>query len=59
MSAAGVLKAAHTLGIRVPNELQIVGFDGITLGGMLTPGLTTMAQDVYKVGALATRMLIN
>ncbi|WP_203245861.1 LacI family DNA-binding transcriptional regulator [Sporosarcina beigongshangi] len=59
VSAAGVLKAAHTLGMTVPDDLQIVGFDGITLGGMLTPGLTTVAQDVYKMGTLATRMLIK
>ncbi len=59
LSAAGALKAAHSLGIAVPDELQIVGFDGIALGGMLTPGLTTVAQNVYKMGALATRMLIK
>lgn len=59
VSAAGVLKAAHSLGIIVPDQLQIVGFDGIALGGMLSPGLTTVAQDIYKLGALVTRMLIK
>lgn len=59
VSAAGALKAAHSLGISVPEKLQIVGFDGIALGGMLTPGLTTVGQDVYKMGAIATRMLIK
>lgn len=59
VSAAGALKAAHSLGINVPGKLQIVGFDGIALGGMMTPGLTTIAQDIYKMGAIATRMLIN
>jgi len=59
VSAAGVLKAAHSLGIVVPDELQIVGFDGIALGSMLTPGLTTVAQDIYRMGALVTRMLIK
>lgn len=59
VSAAGALKAAHSLGIAVPDDLQIVGFDGITFGGMLTPGLTTVAQDLYKMGAIATRMLIK
>lgn len=59
ISAAGALKAAHSLGVSVPDELQIMGFDGISLGGMLTPGLTTVAQDIYKMGAYATRMLIK
>ena len=59
VSAAGALKAVQGMGISVPNQLQIVGFDGITLGSMLMPGLTTIAQDIYKMGALATRMLIK
>ncbi|MGO1060737.1 LacI family DNA-binding transcriptional regulator [Planococcus sp. FY231025] len=59
VSAAGALKAAVTLGIQVPEELQIVGFDGIAMGEMLSPGLTTIAQDVYKMGAIATRVLIK
>lgn len=59
VSAAGALKAAVTLGIKVPEELQIVGFDGIAMGEMLSPGLSTVAQDVYKMGAIATRVLIK
>jgi LacI family transcriptional regulator len=59
VSAAGALKAAVTLGIKVPEQLQIVGFDGIAMGEMLSPGLSTVAQDVYKMGAIATRVLIK
>lgn len=59
VSAAGALKAAYSLGIKVPDQLQIVGYDGTMLASQLTPGLTTVAQDVYKIGALAARMLIK
>lgn len=59
VSAAGALKAANLVGIHVPNELQIIGFDGVAMGEMLSPGLTTVAQDVYKMGAIATRVLIK
>ncbi|MDN7241977.1 LacI family DNA-binding transcriptional regulator [Planococcus sp. N028] len=59
VSAAGALKAASLLGIAVPDALQVVGFDGVALGEMLTPGLTTVAQDVYKMGAIAARVLIK
>ena len=38
---------------------KLSGLMALALGGMLTPGLTTVAQDVYKMGALATRMLIK
>ncbi|ANU22251.1 LacI family DNA-binding transcriptional regulator [Planococcus donghaensis] len=59
VSAAGALKAASLVGRHVPNELQIIGFDGVAMGEMLSPGLTTVAQDVYKMGAIATRVLIK
>ncbi|MGH2316740.1 LacI family DNA-binding transcriptional regulator [Planococcus sp. SE5232] len=59
VSAAGALKAASTIGKHVPDDLQIVGFDGVAMGEMLSPGLTTVAQDVYKMGAVATRVLIK
>ena len=57
--AIGVLKAASALGLKVPEDLQVVGFDGISLGEMLTPTLTTIAQDIYALGEKATQMLIQ
>ncbi|WP_153730426.1 LacI family DNA-binding transcriptional regulator [Sporosarcina obsidiansis] len=57
--AAGAMKAAYSLGIGVPDQLQIVGYDGTMLASQLTPSLTTVAQDLYKIGALAARMLIK
>ncbi|MDV6378763.1 LacI family DNA-binding transcriptional regulator [Sporosarcina sp. GW1-11] len=59
VSAAGAMKAAYSLGIKVPDQLQIVGYDGTMLSSQLTPSLTTVAQDVYKIGTLAARMLIK
>ncbi|GKV65950.1 LacI family transcriptional regulator [Sporosarcina sp. NCCP-2331] len=59
ISAAGAMKAAYSLGIAVPEQLQIVGYDGTMLSSQLTPSLTTVAQDLYKIGALASRMLIK
>ncbi|PIC62711.1 transcriptional regulator [Sporosarcina sp. P13] len=59
VSAAGAMKAAYSLGIKIPDQLQIVGYDGTMLAGQLTPSLTTVAQDVYKIGTLAARMLIK
>lgn len=57
--AIGAMKAAHSLGIQIPGELQIVGFDGISMGKLLTPELTTVAQDIYKLGTVATELLIR
>lgn len=57
--AIGAMKAAHSLGIQIPGELQLVGFDGISMGKLLTPELTTVAQDIYKLGTVATELLIR
>ncbi|MER2111437.1 MAG: LacI family DNA-binding transcriptional regulator, partial [Solibacillus isronensis] len=57
--AIAALHIAHKLGKRVPEELQIVGFDGISLGEMVSPPLTTVGQDLYKMGASAATMLIE
>lgn len=59
VSAIGALKAAHSLKITVPDQLQILGFDGIMLGQMTTPGLSTVAQNIYELGSKATKLLIK
>ncbi|WP_313238424.1 LacI family DNA-binding transcriptional regulator [Sporosarcina ureae] len=59
VTAAGAMKAAYSAGIHVPNQLQIVGYDGTMLASQLTPGLTTVAQDLYRMGAMAAKMLIE
>lgn len=57
--AMGILKAAHKLGIRVPDELQVIGYDGIAMGEIVTPSLTTVAQNIYVLGEAATNMLVQ
>ncbi len=58
-SAIGAIKAAHSLGIDIPGQLQIIGFDGVLLGEMITPSLTTIAQNIYQMGASAAKLLIQ
>lgn len=57
--AIGALKVIHQMGKRVPEDISVIGFDGISLGEMLIPELTTIAQPIYKMGQLATDMLID
>ncbi|SDZ61457.1 LacI family transcriptional regulator [Evansella caseinilytica] len=59
VSAAGAIKAATAMGKKVPDDLQVIGFDGIPFGEMLVPSLTTIAQPIYKMGAMAARLLIK
>jgi LacI family transcriptional regulator len=57
--ALGVLKAASELGIRVPEDLSIIGFDGIQLCQLTSPEITTMAQPIYEIGHKAAQLLLE
>jgi alanine racemase len=58
-AAAGALAAARRLGIRVPEELSIVGFDDLPLTRFTDPPLTTVHQPVRSKGAAAATMLLE
>jgi LacI family transcriptional regulator, repressor for deo operon, udp, cdd, tsx, nupC, and nupG len=53
MSAVAALHAAHRAGWLVPEDLSVVGIDDIQFAGYTNPGLTTVAQPKYQLGALA------
>lgn len=54
----GAIRYAGEKDINVPNELGIIGFDGLGYEKMVTPNLTTMQQPVYEAGkALAARLV--
>ena len=57
--AIAAIKMIQTLNKQVPNDIQVVGFDGIELGKMISPELTTVSQDIYQIGQYATKMLIE
>jgi LacI family transcriptional regulator len=56
--ARDVLLAARDLGIRVPEELSVVGFDDIPESARFDPPLTTVRQPLVEMGAAATRLLL-
>ncbi len=57
-SALGVLKAARQRGIRVPEDLSVVGFDDVPESGYFVPSLTTMRQDFAELGRQALSLLL-
>jgi DNA-binding LacI/PurR family transcriptional regulator len=48
--AIGVMRAAHEMGIRVPEQLSVVGFDDAPAVAFLTPALTTVRFDFVELG---------
>ncbi|QAY69702.1 LacI family DNA-binding transcriptional regulator [Xylanimonas protaetiae] len=57
LSAFGVIEVAHELGMRVPHDLSVVGFDDIPEAASASPRLTTIAQPLQAMGARAVTML--
>jgi len=57
--AAGVIQAAGAHGLRVPEDLSVVGFDDSTLACRLSPPLTTIRQPTVELAARVTEALIR
>lgn len=56
--ALGALHVAHGRGIRIPDDLAVVGFDGLPESAQFTPSLTTVVQPLGELGRLAVRELL-
>lgn len=59
LMAIGALNALLDFGLRVPEEVSVIGFDNIWLSGAVRPGLTTVAQPMYDIGARAVALLLR
>jgi LacI family transcriptional regulator len=57
--AAGVLTAAHSRGLAVPEELSVVGFDDAPLACQVWPALTTIRQPIPDMAARAAELLLQ
>src|SRR5438552_2876920 len=57
--AIGAMRAAKRLGLRVPADLEVIGFDDIPLAAASDPALTTVHQPIAEKGRVATRLLIR
>ncbi len=57
--AMGAIDALREKGIRVPEDVSVIGFNNNVLGGIFYPKLTTISQPSYDMGSVAVRMLIK
>jgi LacI family transcriptional regulator len=58
MQAMGVYEAARQHDLRIPDDLSVVGFDDLPMSGWLSPPLTTIAQPLAQMAAMATRTVL-
>jgi DNA-binding LacI/PurR family transcriptional regulator len=59
MAAIGVMSAAQAAGMRVPDDLSVVGFDDLPMAAWTSPALTTVRQPIVEKGRIAARLLIQ
>jgi LacI family transcriptional regulator len=59
LSAAGALRAINEAGLRVPEDVAVVGFDDVPLASYTDPPLTTVHQALREMGETAARMLMR
>jgi DNA-binding LacI/PurR family transcriptional regulator len=57
--AIGAMRAAADLGLAVPGDLSVVGYDDIDLAALVEPALTTVHQPIREKGAAAVRILLG
>jgi len=58
-AAIGGINAIREKGLRIPDDISVVGYDGIPIGRHMSPQLTTLAQDTEQIGGMAAELLIN
>jgi DNA-binding LacI/PurR family transcriptional regulator len=59
IAAIGAIRALHDVGLRVPEDVSVVGFDDIKEAAFQTPSLTTIRQPLHQMGALAVQTLLK
>ncbi len=59
LASIGGYNALRERGLRIPEDISIAGYDGLAIGQMMDPTLTTIMQDTATIGACAARQLID
>ena len=57
MMASGCMRAFEELGVRVPQDVKVIGFDDAIVASMLNPKLSTINQDIYSQGYEAAEIV--
>ncbi len=58
-TAYGAIKAIHDKGLRVPEDIAVIGFDDLATSRYFTPSLTTMRQPIEEIGATCAESMVR
>ena len=59
VTALGAIRAIHDKGLRVPDDISVIGFDGIEIGQYMVPKLTTIAQPYLEISERVVDILLE
>ncbi|CAG1014604.1 partial putative HTH-type transcriptional repressor ExuR, partial [Anaerolineae bacterium] len=59
LSAFGAMEAVRESGLRIPEDVSIIGFDDVPQAALVHPKLTTVRQPLDQIGRVAVRMLLE
>jgi len=59
LDAIGAMKAIKKKGLKIPEDISLVGFDDIQLASYTEPSLTTIRQPIFKMGTTAISLLVQ
>lgn len=59
VAAIGAMAAVENSGLRIPEDVSVIGYDGISIGGMRRLNLTTVAQPLEALGSTAAKLLLE
>jgi len=57
--AMGAMKELHRLGVDIPGRCAVIGIDGLSIGEIVTPELSSLALDLWAVGRLAVELAVG
>lgn len=59
VTAVGIMQGVTQAGLRIPDDISVMGYDGIPLSGYVMPTLTTISQSIKEMGQRAVQILLN
>jgi LacI family transcriptional regulator len=58
-TAFGIIAASHEIGLRIPDDLSLISFDGLPVGALLDPPLSTIVQPIGEMGKKGVELLVR
>ncbi len=59
LMAIGAIKAIHDRGLKVPEDISVLGYDDISMAALCQPALTTVRQPKYEIGSCSANLLLK